>query len=46
MAQLSFSAVYGTTDTSFHHARHLIMRKLAIGKIGGLMFEMLTPHSI
>ena len=27
VAQLSFSAVYGTTDASFHHARHLIMHR-------------------
>ena len=32
MAQLSFSAVYGTTDTSFRHVRHLIMRRLVIGQ--------------
>ena len=36
VAQLSSSAVYGTTDTSFHHARHLIMRRLVIGKDWGL----------
>ena len=46
VAQLSSSAVYGTIDTSFHHARHLIMRRLVIGKDWGLMFEMLTSHSI
>ena len=26
----------GTIDTSFHHARHLIMRRLVIGKNWGL----------
>ena len=46
VARLSFSAVYGTTDTSFHHARHLIMRRLVIKKIGVLLFEMLMSHSI